>query len=275
MPDWTQEGFGGRNEEGGAAAADSGGTSVTSDGAAADTKGSYAEIIASTLFDSLLSVFTFKSSQANSRDFLVDIAVGAAASEQDVISNILVSGRANSEVFMAPLLIAAGSRISARCQIDSGTGLVIDVTARLFGKTFLNSAPLGRSISYGPNTSDSGAVSIDPGGVANTEGSYSQIVASTDNPIRAAIIAIGGQANNSRTTASWLVDLSTGAAASEQNVVEDMLVSTDASGDDMRPQYFGPIPLNVPAGTRLAARAQCSITDATDRLFDIAVYGFD
>jgi hypothetical protein len=33
--------------------------------------------------------------------------------------------------------------------------------------------------------------------------------------------------------------------------------------------------LDIAAGTRLAARSQCSNTDATDRLFDLAVIGFD
>jgi hypothetical protein len=33
------------------------------------------------------------------------------------------------------------------------------------------------------------------------------------------------------------------------------------------------LPVSIPAGSRIAARAQSSINDATDRLFDLEVIG--
>jgi len=41
----------------------------------------------------------------------------------------------------------------------------------------------------------------------------------------------------------------------------------------MQPPVLGPFPVAIPSGSRIAARAQCNISDATDRLFDVAVYG--
>jgi hypothetical protein len=41
------------------------------------------------------------------------------------------------------------------------------------------------------------------------------------------------------------------------------------------PNTVGPLPVDIPAGTRIAARMQASITDATDRLMDVIVYGID
>jgi len=40
------------------------------------------------------------------------------------------------------------------------------------------------------------------------------------------------------------------------------------------PMTVGYFQRKIPAGTRIAARAQCSGTDATDRLFDVLLYGF-
>jgi hypothetical protein len=41
------------------------------------------------------------------------------------------------------------------------------------------------------------------------------------------------------------------------------------------PATFGPLSVQIPANTRLSARCQCSITDATDRLIEVALYGLD
>ncbi len=272
MPDFTLLGLGGRNEEGGSTAADSGGTAIAT--TTADTKGSYVELIASTKFNSSLLVVNIKDNSVSPIDHLVDIAVGAAASEQDVISNILISARNDVRCYMFPIFIAAGSRISARAQSDTNTE-ILDITVRLFGKTLANSTPLGRCTTYGADTGDTSGVGIDPGATGNTKGSYAEITAATTNNIREALIVFGGQSNNAMTDAQLLVDFAVGAAASEQDILDNILVSMIATGDIIAPPIYGPVPLNIPSGTRLSARAQSSITDATDRLFDVVVYGLD
>ena len=114
---------------------------------------------------------------------------------------------------------------------------------------------------------------MDPGATANTKGSYAEITSSTSYDTRMLLIAFGGQGNLIRTNCRWLVDIATGSAGSETVIIADLAVGSHNIGDNVLPAYIGPIPVHIPAGTRIAARCQCDITDATDRLMDIALYG--
>ena len=64
-----------------------------------------------------------------------------------------------------------------------------------------------------------------------------------------------------------------GAAGSEKIVAADLTARSSSITDEVRPSFIA-LPVAIPAGSRIAVRAQCSITDATDHLFDIALYGF-
>lgn len=272
MGDWSGIGFGGRNEEGGANAADSGGTPVTA--GVADVKGVYAQLIASTLFDSHVLTISAEQVGANVRDNLLDIAVGAAASEQDIVSNLLFSGRIPTDTVVIPLYVAAGSRVSARIQ-STQVSEVLDVAVHLFGKTLMNSSPLHRETTYGAATGDTGGTGVDPGGVANTKGAYAQLTASSTNNCRELLLAFGSRSNSGAVDSSFLVDIAVGAATSEQIIIADIMLRQGANRDEILPHFFGSVPVNIPAGTRIAARAQSDIIDATDRLIDVVAYGMD
>ncbi len=273
MPDFSLLGGGNRIEEGGSDTSNSTGTTITAAGSA-HTKGAYAQLIASTGFvGSHLAILA--QSESGSFHGLFDIAVGAAASEQDVISNLHLCAKGTEAQFLiVPLTIAAGSRISARCQASSANE-ELEMQVMLFGNTLANTASLSRVTTYGANTADSGGVQVDPGAVANTKGSYSEITSSTTDPIRALVVAIGNQNNFNQTNAHALLDIAVGAATSEQVIISNMLYSTSTTSDRFHPIFAGPFPVNIPIGTRIAARSQSSNTDATDRLIDVIVYGFD
>jgi hypothetical protein len=101
---------------------------------AANVKGSYAQLISSTaraysgIFFTVDCLFS-----APARLYLIDLAIGAAASEVIMIPNIYVnfkgadSGGCTCSGFI-PMSIAAGTRIAARCQQDS-TASAIQITA--------------------------------------------------------------------------------------------------------------------------------------------------
>jgi hypothetical protein len=270
--DWSNL-FGGQRVEAGAVDTTvSSGTLLT--GGTANVKGSYVELIASTAFHASWMLVSFSRTVSSSAEFLLDIAVGAAASEQVIVNNLYASGLSSLYFnYMFPVSIPPGTRISARIQDGaSGTGRV---NVALIGNSLLPSASYGRLTTYGANTADSGGVSIDPGGTLNTKGAYSEIVASTTNRIRGLIIAIGAQGNNARTDALWLFDVAIGAAGSEQIIISDLPISCVAAGDAVSPGVFPIIPISIPEGTRVAVRAQCSIIDAADRLFDVILYGVD
>lgn len=263
-----------RVENAGANTAASRGTTVTANGSN-NVKGNYAELIAATAFEASF-ILIMLDDQVAAVDYLIDIAVGAGGSEVIIASNLLATGGTGSIVYgahyMIPIKIPAGSRLAARCQCSTGSS-AIRVSALLFGGGFLAPETLSLVTTYGDNTADSGGVSVDPGGTINTKGAYSQITASTTYQIRWLIIAIGNQLNNVRTSQSWLIDIAVGAAASEVVLLPNITLNCSTSPDIITPQTICMIPIKIPAGTRLSVRAQSDGNDATDRLFDVILYG--
>lgn len=99
---------------------------VVDPGGIANTKGAYAQLVASTTYDisSLWAIFDGFTGGSGTNNSLVDIAVGAAASEQVIIPNIFY-GMRSSPLFIQALYgpfkvnIPAGTRLSARSQATS------------------------------------------------------------------------------------------------------------------------------------------------------------
>lgn len=276
MSDWSLMGGGSDTMAIGIVAASSKSTTLTS-GATANTKGSWVELSAST--PAMASGFYVRFI-ASTRDYLIDIAIGAAGFEQAIVENLYCGNGSASrlgETYSLPVQIPAGSRVSARCQ-DSSGGSTVDAPLLLLRGGLLLPASAGRVTPYGANLADSGGVQVDPGATANTKGAYSEIVASLANPIKGLILAFGTMASTTRASAFWLVDIAVGAAGSEQILIPDFQLGCNSAGaKSVMPQTSPLIPLSIPAGTRLSARAQCDITTAgtAGRLFDIIAYGID
>jgi len=126
--------------------------------------------------------------------------------------------------------------------------------------------------SLGTNTSDSGGTAIDAGAVANTKGSYAQIIASTSVAYRGLIVMFGNNATNRSLTADYAVDIAVGAAASERIIIPDLELKANGQ-DQVTPQVWGPFFFNIPSGVRLSARSSSTTTDATERIVDVAILG--
>ena len=274
MASWPAVYDSGRWETSGAATAASDGATVTA--GALNTKGSWAELAAATaLAGDLLIVQPGACSAA--ADYLVDIGIGAAGSEQTIVSNLLIcAGKGPGAWFGCPIVlpisIPAGTRLAARAQATTASA-TLTLIAHALARGWLDGAPLSRVATYGAATADSGGTSIDPGGSANTKGAWTQLASATSADHRALLLALGNQANTVRTAGSWLVDIGIGAAGSEQTIVSNLFIRGDSSNDCVSTAMTLPLPIAIPAGTRLAVRAQSDITNATDRLFDAVLYG--
>lgn len=254
--------------------ASSTGTSLTV--SATNTKGGWVELSAATAFAAEAVLVTIGGSVAGSPSQLIDIGIGAAASERVVIPDLLLSNRLGHPMSVGPIpiRIPSGSRLVARCQSTS-TANIPKVTVTIMSANLSGLSGFSRMTAYGITTADSGGTSVDPGGTANTKGAYSELTSSTTHPISVLFIAIAAQANAALTDAAWLCDFSMGAAGSERIILPDQWVGTQTASDVITPSFVGPIPVSIPAGTRLAARSQCSIIDAADRLYDVAFYGLN
>ena len=249
-------------------------SSVVSANATPNVKGSYAELCTSTPWDAdgIMVQLQINNTTVSA---LMDFAVGGSGSEVNVMSDVLIQNatRLSTYVFI-PCSIPAGTRISARAQATTGSQ-AIAVQAHIYRNGFWGTPPGGRIVSMGINSADSGATGMDAGAVADTYTSWVEISSSVPGDLAGIYLLLGNQQNSSPTdqAGSFLLQLGTGGSGSESVVWGAIRFGSGATGG-----FYGPLPaawfpVSIPAGSRLSARTRGSTTDATDRKYDIAVYG--
>jgi len=251
------------------------GTQIQSSGTA-NTKGAWTELSASTSFESskIIIVSTVEITSTNGSSIFLDLAVGGAGSEVTIADNLLYSQVSQTSskvaVFPLPINIAIGSRVSVRIQSNKATRRSA-VMAYLVPKSFSGGSGAGVLVSYGLTIANTSGTLIDPSGTANTKGAWTEISASTTKNHKGIIIAVGSNENSGQVQHAMLLDVSVGASGSESVIISDvpMGMNTVEQYSSMQ-QFYG---VSISSGERLSVRAQSSITDATDRLFDIALYG--
>lgn len=240
----------------------------------ANTKGSYAQITASSGFTcNLVSLQVYGGITTSGLQYLIDLATGAGGAEVVKIPDVLsatqgiTSSVQKGGLRQFPLAIASGTRIAARCACSTGSAnMRLGVSLVAAGGV----AGISTFVAYGVNTADSGGTAIDPGGVADTKGSYVQITASTSDVIQwlAFQNTLGG--NTAPQTNSWYQDLATGAGGAEVVLIPDIPAFVE-SGNAANLPKMQPFLTYIAASTRIAVRASSNLTDATDRLIDVAL----
>lgn len=261
------------------------GVALTAPGSA-NTKSSYTQLISSTSTHStglLVSIVQGPASTAN-ETILVDIAFGAASSEVVMVGNLMsealfYAGNFAPHVYsyLLPIPVPAGTRVAARYQSSRSSAWgTVRVQAQLLGggAGYVGS---GMVETWGATTGTSRGTSVDPGGTANTKGSYAQLVASSTSDTHGIIVAAGSQNTDAGGTLqnehNWTLDIAVGSAGSEQIVVADLPLARWWS-TTLTPTVFPPLPVSIAAGSRVSARLQFSRTTATTsyRALDVAVY---
>ena len=254
-----------------------GADTATSNGTAVvgglDAKGSWVQFTASSGHVSKLIYLFFSKQPSDATSFLIDIGTGGAGSETVILPNLVIDNNTTSLAgVFGPLYvnIATSTRIAVRAEADGTAGgdETIFVTLLICDEAI----PELTSYTYATYGAISGATpkatSIDPGGTANTKGSYTQLVATAQSSIEQMWLEFGINNNNATTTASWLVDVAIGSGGSETVVLSNLFISVHSTTD-----FSLPFSLLVPgdsyAGQRIAVRAQCTIIDATDRLLTV------
>lgn len=238
-------------------------------------KGSWVELIASTTYNSSLIGLSHRNGNQNLA-FLYDIGIGAAASEKVIIPNVLVNSNAASAdvtgMTIIPYHIPSGTRVAARCQATV-SAFVMNVGVYLIAGGF--ETEIGETqpvVVYGDTPASTTGTNVDSGGTVNTKGSYSQLTASTTQDHRGFFFCLAGNANTG-TSASFLIDIAVGAAASEKVILPDYYVFTITALAGTYTSISPYFPIQIPSGTRLSIRSQCSTTTSTDRQFDAVIYG--
>lgn len=254
------------------------GTSVFAS-ATAHTKGSWAEVVAATEFDAGWIQIEVGNLSAGStaNEWLVDIGIGAAGSEVVIIPDLYFPGPSvdDSASWYFPISIPRGSRIAARTQNVSGSSVRCNIVVHLISATFM-SGPMGGQIvsTYGADQSASTGTNIDPGGTAHTDSAWVEFAAATDRAHNWLGIALRPGDLNLESTGKcqWMLDVAMGAAGSEQEILSDVFISASSVPDRPGFVYIG-MPLLIPSGVRLSARARSETTTDGDRDINIVLYG--
>lgn len=241
----------------------------------ANTKGSWAQLIASSGFAATHLAVAVRE-PTNTANYLADVGFGAGGAEAVLVPNLLAetsegtTAPTGAHLAQLPLSLPSGTRIAARVQADVGSRSV--VVQAIIGSVLRPMRRYGRATDYGTVTGTSRGTSVDPGGTVDTKGAYAQLTASCQT-IRALLLMAGNQANANDTVTYWLADIAAGAGGAEYIVLPDVRWNKRSGANSMMPWWHGPFSVEVPSGTRLAARAQSGTNDATDRLADLAVIG--
>lgn len=258
----------------GAVGASTQGTTVTTS-ASAHTKGSWTELIASTLFDANWALIAIGSNTSGAGgQLLVDIGIGSST-EQPLFPNLFYhvppTGTNNGlAYYLFPCFIPRGSRLSARSQSSFAASITSEVVVYLFHNHLLGGNPGGGCRDYGGIATSRG-VNVDPGTTPNADSGWVEVTAATEFDHN--WICVAGQFGDRSLSAAtrWLLDIGVG-AATEQEFISDLIFSADTTRDM---PLVGNVcfPCFIPKGTRLTARARCNVATNADRDVYIKIYG--
>jgi hypothetical protein len=261
VPQWPLSDAG-RSETGGVVAASSVPETLTASGTA-HIKGAWTQLIAATDFD-VSGIWMMHrdgiSVSAVDTSMLIDIGLGAAASERVLVENIAVGFSGSTRSIFLPVYIPSGERIAARCQ-SAVVSETVDAQCLIIGGGWMPGEHGGRATTYGASTAvSSGTLMATPGAV-NTKGAWTELSASTANPIRWLIPCIAPTNNAVLTATGVLVDIGYGSAGNEQVLIADLGARISTSEVCHTPHVT--VPTNLPAGIRLVARHAGSSVAAT------------
>lgn len=237
-------------------------------GGATGAEGAWVELIASTADDAtFLELFLFNPNATSLGR--VDIAIGASGSEVIIIPDIPTQ-MSGARSWQAPIsfkvAIPKGSRVAARyCATTTSTINAIGFVGNSKDQTY------GQIINFDPTSTCVSVLTIDPGATANTKGSWTEFIASTAEDINYLHIGTHNASYNG-TQVSWLADIGIGAAASEITILENLMFGKQIWDTSVEP-ITRKTPCNIPAGTRIAIRAQCNTITTPDRELNLSLMG--
>lgn len=247
--------------------------------ATAHTKGSWATQAGSTpdRVDGLYISSVFFGDNSTCRTVLVDVGVGSGPTT--LISNLMVcpshvinNTRQIAQHVYFPVSFPPSELVKMRAQ--SSIASHPDVYAYVM--TMKSGLPCVGSVvdTYGADTANSRGTTLTASGTENVYGSWVPLTASSER-VKAVVLAFGhGQADWSSFTNQWaIVDIGIGAANAETEILTIADLGTSAGTKILGQQWYGPYFLDIPAGTRISARARKQYTSANQRTVDVIMYG--
>lgn len=263
MADWSMHSDGQRYQTLDRPEAGPLGTTLTG-GATAHVKGSWTPLTAPTDFDATWLALTVHGLQSATSppaviQAMIDLAVGAAASEVVVLENLywsqaaLPAAQDLSSTLLVPLAVPAGTALSARMQTVAGAPATLNFSATLLAGGWAASAPSQVAETWGATTAGTTGVNLTPG--VGVYGSWEDLTTSSARKADWLVLdlVLPGSFPAAGYTHHYVVDIGVGAAASEVVLIPALPVAFDSNG--VATLAFSPaLPVAIPAGTRVAAR---------------------
>ncbi len=275
MPDLST--IGGGPSTTGSNPAASTGITITANASANTKATTWTELIASTTYGSNWLLVTLVGISSTNGSYAVDIGLGASTAEVVLIPDIYYlwagSNRPMALVYSFPLRIPAGTRISARCQSNTGSS-TIGVSIIAISAPITAPPGLDRVEACGVTTSSAtnSTVLNDPGATPNTDGTWTQIIASTAFSYKWMCVEINNRTDLiTAADNNDLVDIGIGDAGSEQLLISDLWTHGNTLTDAKYVTYC--FPCAVASGQRLSARHRCDVGTTGDRRLDVVIHG--
>jgi len=238
-----------------------------------NAKGAWGQVVAATSFPWAGMILQLGHTATVNR-FAIDVGFGAAASEYIILPDYYVAENAaqqHHQLFL-PMAVPAGTRIAARGMTNATTGTnTFRVQAvGIAANPRLPSPQMGRATALGFTAATTVGATVDPGATINTKGAWVELSAATPHDISWVLFGFGHEAVMT-VNGSYLLDVAIGAAAAETIVHANHYVLVSSARQVGTSNWW--LPLQIPAGSRVAVRAQCSLATATERLLSVVMYG--
>jgi hypothetical protein len=246
--------------------------STTVDAGANHTKGSWAELVSSTVRQYQGLIITIaRTYSSEAENVMIDLAIGGAGSEVAIIENITFSiGENACTSFYIPLEIPVGSRISGRGQTSDTTNRAIDVGIIGVASNFYSQS-YQYAETIGANESTTEGIGLVVNGTAHTKGSYSEVASAIAKDFKYLLIDLHWSREFTTADRVFLIDIAIGSAGSEQIIISNLWAKSTA-GESVYPAVVG-FPVQIPAGSRISVRAQQSAIGAAYTIH-LTLHGF-
>lgn len=237
------------------------------------TKGAWAELTPSLPSPLTAMGVTFPDWDLSPTRWLFDVGIGPVGSEEVVLANVVTghtwgsSGRASLHMGLIPIAAPAGARLAIRAQGDATGTNTVDVQTTLLLAHPRQWVGHQRSESFGANEATSEGHSLTT--------AWGELGILT-RPAKVVYISLRPHPDDDGTNDVWgYFDLGIGPSGSEVPLIPDIAWGQGFS--NAWSIHYGanfPIPVNLPAGTRLSARGSFEVSDATNVLPMLTAHTF-
>jgi len=254
--------------------------------ATANTTGAWVELISATSYDTswlLISVQDPGTATALN-SVCINVSTGSTGNEPAsiLINNLICLRDSLSSVagqgatYLIPTQVKAGTRLSANAQSSGAAAAALFVSILPIAGAFGCISGGSAIDTYGFSPSTTRGVVVDPGASGSTKGAYIEVVSSTSYDLAGFILGFDAGGTSGSSALAWTLDVAVGSLGNEIVIFPDLQIygrGTSGTYKAIYPAATSFIPVQIPAGSRIAIRAQCNSGTAAPRVFGVTLYG--